>query len=83
MRGRQELESSIQSRIIKRYTEEGWLVVKIGLCNLNGIPDLLCLRDGKALFIEVKRKGKKPRPLQEYRIKQLQEHGFEVLVLND
>ena len=79
----QELESSIQARIIKRYTDEGWLVVKMGLCNINGIPDLLCLKDGKALFVEVKRPGKKPRRLQEYRIKQLQEQGFDVLVLTD
>lgn len=77
------LESSIQASIIKRYTEEGWLVVKMGLCNMNGIPDLLCLKDGKALFVEVKRPGKKPRRLQEYRIRQLREQGFEVLVLTE
>lgn len=79
----QELESRIQARIIKRYTDEGWLVVKMGLCNMNGIPDLLCLKDGKSLFIEVKRPGKKPRPIQEYRIKQLRERGFDVLVLTE
>lgn len=57
------------------------MVVKLTLTNKPGIPDLLLLKDGKASFIEVKRKGQKPRPLQQYRIKQLQELGFDVKVV--
>lgn len=72
-----ELESKIQSRIIKRLEAEGYYVIKLILTNKPGIPDLLCLKNGKALFIEVKRPKEKPRPLQEYRMNELRNLGFE------
>lgn len=75
------LESRIQSQIIKRYEKLGYMVVKVLLCNKNGFPDLMLLKDGKASFIEVKRPGEKPRPLQEFRINELRSLGFEVGVL--
>lgn len=75
------LESRIQSQIIKRYEKLGYMVVKVLLCNKNGFPDLMLLKDGKASFIEVKRPGEKPRPLQEFRIKELRSLGFDVDVL--
>ena len=72
-----ELESKIQARIIKRLEAEGYYVVKLILTNKPGIPDLLCLKNGKASFIEVKRPEEKPRLLQEYRMKELRNLGFE------
>lgn len=72
-----ELESKIQSRIIKQLEAEGYYVVKLILTNKPGIPDLLCLKNGKASFIEVKRPEEKPRPLQEYRMNELRNLGFE------
>lgn len=77
------LESKVQSRIIKRYEAQGWFVVKLMLTSKPGIPDLLCLKDGKAVFIEVKRPGEKPRPLQDYRINELRRMGFDVRVLTE
>ena len=76
----QRLERDIQATLIRRYEKQGYVVVKLILTNLTGIPDLLLLKDGKASFVEVKRPGQKPRPLQEYRIKQLKECGFDVRV---
>lgn len=76
------LESVIQSSLIKKYESQGYMVVKLILTNKSGIPDLLLLKDGKASFVEVKREGQKPRPLQEYRIKELRCLGFEVHVEN-
>lgn len=75
------LESQIQARIIKRYERQGYMVVKLGLTNKAGIPDLLLLKDGVASFVEVKRPNSKPRPLQLYRMEQLKKQGFEVKVL--
>lgn len=77
------MESEVQAAIIRRYEQQGYLVIKIGLCNKQGFPDLMVLRDGNASFIEVKRPGEKPRPLQEYRHKELREQGFEVLTLTE
>lgn len=70
------LESQIQARLIKRLESEGYMVVKILLCNKPGFPDLMLLKDGRASFIEVKRPGKKPRPLQKYRLDELRKAGF-------
>lgn len=77
------LESQIQSRIIKRMQADGWLCVRLIQTNMNGIPDLLCMKDGQAKFIEVKREGEKPRPLQAYRHEQLRQQGFIVEVLSE
>lgn len=83
MSRRKELESNVQAKIIKRYEDEGYLVVKLTLTNKNGFPDLMLLKDGKAIFIEVKRKGEHPRPLQVYRHEELKRFGFDVSVLSE
>lgn len=77
------LESAVQRKIIQRYEKEGYLVVKIDLCNKPGFPDLMLLKDGKASFVEVKRPGGKVRPLQEYRHRQLRDLGFDVSVMKE
>ena len=82
MKENKPLESLIQSRIIKRLEKDGWMVIKLGLPNMPGIPDLLALKDGRTRFIEVKRPGERPRPLQEYRHQQLREKGFDVEVMD-
>lgn len=73
-------ESKIQSDIIKALEKSGWLVVKIIQTNQNGWPDLMALRQGKAVFIEVKRPGNKARDLQQYRLDKIALQGFEALV---
>lgn len=75
------LESKIQHKAIKRLQRDGWLVVKLTLTNLPGMPDLMALKDGVVRFYEVKQPGCKPRPLQDYRIQQLRDLGFEVEVI--
>lgn len=75
------LESKIQNDITKRYEKEGWFVVKLIKTTKNGIPDLMCLRNGITLFIEVKRPGKEPAPLQKFRHEELRKQGFQVLIL--
>jgi Holliday junction resolvase len=59
---------------------EGWFVINLIRTSKNGIPDLLCLKEGKAVFIECKEKTDTLKPLQEFRIKQLIEMGFEAYV---
>jgi Holliday junction resolvase len=78
------LESKIQAKIIKRFTDAGYLVIKLIKTSKNGIPDLMALKDGKVLFVEVKRPllGKLSK-VQEYRIKELKEYGFETLILTE
>lgn len=48
-----------------------------------GIPDrLVILPGGKCIFVELKREGEKPRPIQDFRIKQLMHLGCNVLIID-
>lgn len=60
------LESSITKSIQKRAKERGWWVMKVagGAFQRAGVPDLLLIKSGRAVFLEVKQPGKKPTPLQ-------------------
>ena len=51
---------------------------------MDGIPDrLILMPEGIAFFVEVKAPGKKPRPLQVNRIKQIKKLGFKCFVLDN
>jgi Holliday junction resolvase len=75
------MESKIQANIKARFEKAGWMVVKLIQTNCNGIPDLMCLKGGKAIFIEVKQPGSEPTELQKYRHAELIKQGFQVYVL--
>ena len=47
-------ESTIQRQVMKALEKEGWTCVKLIQTNLNGMPDLLCMRHGMTMFVEVK-----------------------------
>ena len=69
-------EQQIQSKLIKKLESEGFYVLKLSVTNKPGIPDLIAIpKNSDVKFIEVKRPGHKPRTLQVYRIKELQNHG--------
>ena len=70
-------------KIRKFWESNGWLVVNLIKTNKNGIPDYMMLKDGAAVFVESKESWDKLSPVQEYRIKQLKEHGFKVMVNNE
>lgn len=61
----------------------GFICLKVTVGNMPGFPDLIAMRAGEVLFIEVKAPGRKPTRLQEYQIKRLRDEGFKVLVLDD
>ena len=75
------MESKIQTNIKHRFEKAGWMVVKLIQTNCNGIPDLMCLKNGKTIFIEVKQPGREPTELQKYRHAELISQGFTVHVL--
>lgn len=69
-------EQQIQSKIIKKLEADGFYVIKLSMTNKPGIPDLIAIpKNSDVEFIEVKRDGCKPRPLQIYRIKELHKIG--------
>jgi Holliday junction resolvase len=76
-------EQQIQTKIKKKLQERGWFVTKLIKTSTNGIPDLLAIKNGKAMFIEVKRENGKLAPLQQMRLEELIQAGAIVKVWSD
>jgi hypothetical protein len=76
-KGMPQLESSIVAAIVRVAKADGWWVMKIhgGPYQLAGVPDLLLLKNGNAMFFEVKQPGKKPTPLQARRMAEIEREG--------
>jgi Holliday junction resolvase len=74
-------ESQIQSKKIKELEAQGYYVLKLTKTNKNGIPDIIAIPPNSDVeFYEVKGPTGKLSKLQEYRIKELTEHGVKVEV---
>ena len=74
-----KLENSFQSKLIKELKDEfdGCIVTKMDAGHIQGIPDLLILKDDKWATLECKKsKGAKKQPNQEYYISRMNEMGF-------
>lgn len=78
------LEKEIEKQLVRQVQSlDGWCL-KLTSPSMIGVPDrLILLPEGRVAFVEVKRPGQKPRPIQVRRIKQLRELGFKVYVLDD
>lgn len=74
------LESVYQKKVIARWEKAGFYVIKLAKTNKNGIPDLLCMKPGEIIFVEVKSANGKLSEIQKYRIKELEIKGFKVIV---
>lgn len=70
-----------QQQLIKEWTARGYKVLKIIRLNENGYPDLLCLKDGKSLWIESKEEKDTLKPLQKKRIDELRSNGFNAVCM--
>lgn len=74
-------EAQIQTKIAKRLKENGWLVIKLIQTSMNGIPDLMCIRKGNVVFLEVKKPDTQPSELQKYVIDGLTKSGVYAAVV--
>jgi Holliday junction resolvase len=77
------LESARQTKIKKQLEKEGYFVIKLIKTSVNGIPDLMALKNGETIFIEVKQPKGVLSEIQKYRIKELRENGFLVYIWTD
>ena len=70
-------ESNIVAAIVRVAKAAGWWVMKIhgGPYQLSGVPDLLCLKGGRAMFLEVKQPGNKPTEIQRRRMNEIEREG--------
>lgn len=77
-------EKKIEQRLVKEVKCAGGKCWKFVSPGTDGVPDrIVLLYKGKVGFVEVKQKGKKLRPIQEKRKKELELLGFKVFVLDD
>ena len=77
-------EKHIEQKLVQAVKKAGGIASKLVCPGFDGMPDrLVLLPGGKMAFVEVKRHGMKPRPLQIKRHGMLRELGFKVYVLDD
>jgi G:T-mismatch repair DNA endonuclease (very short patch repair protein) len=75
-------ELHIEQALKRAVEADGGLCWKLVSPGTTGVPDRICLKTGRVVFVEVKAPGKKPRPIQRRRMNQLQAQGFTVLVVD-
>ena len=76
-----------EKRVEKIFTDAvkkmGGMAVKFTSPGLDWVPDRIVLLPGRKIaFVELKAPGKKPRPLQIKRMRQLKSLGFPVYVVD-
>ena len=73
------LEKQTERRLMQAVRKRRGLCPKWVSPGLDGVPDRIILLPGRRIaFAELKAPGKKPRPLQDKRIRQLRHLGFSV-----
>lgn len=76
-------EKTVETKLVQAVKSMGGLAPKFISPGLDGVPDrLVLLPKGKLAFIELKAPGKKLRPLQVRRKKQLESLGFSVYCID-
>ena len=75
------LEKQFQTKVIKRLENRGWYVIKLIQTNKNGIPDIIAIKYGRCVFIELKAKNGKESKLQQYRQSELKQNNIHVWTL--
>jgi len=76
-------ENVIEWKLRTEAKKLGGMAAKFVSPGLDGVPDrLVLLPGGKCGFVELKASGKKMRPLQEKRKKQLEALGFPIYCID-
>ncbi|NSW93008.1 MAG: VRR-NUC domain-containing protein [Firmicutes bacterium] len=77
------LESTIENYLIKAVKKIGGLVWKFVSPGTRGVPDrIVALPGGRTIYVELKKPGEKPEPLQLKRHRQLRDRGHQVYVID-
>lgn len=77
------LEKTIEKKLTQEIKKINGLCLKFISPGFNGVPDrLILLSGGVCFFVETKAPGKKPRPIQVKRKRQLEKLGFKVYIID-
>lgn len=76
-------ETALTKKITTYLKRHGWLVKKDHGHGMqqSGWPDLMAIKAGRVVFIEVKIPGNRPSKIQIYRIAEIRRAGIEVGVV--
>lgn len=75
---KKEKETDLQSEIIEHAHRRGWFCQKVKFDGRRGCPDVMAIRSGRTVWIEVKREGEDLRRQQGIVAREMREHGAEV-----
>lgn len=76
-------EKVIERKLVEAVKENGGICIKLLSDYFTGLPDRLCLFPGqKAIFVELKTTGEKPRKIQIFVHNKLKALGFRVEVID-
>ena len=76
-------EKNIETYFCKKVSSKKGVALKLIPSNSAGIPDRLALLPGRKIFFaEIKAPGKKPRALQKYAHRLIENLGFKVYVID-
>lgn len=76
------MESEIEKYLVRKVKQTGGLCYKWTSPGIIGVPDRIVLKNKKIIFVELKRKGARPRPSQLVQIGKIENQGFEVRVID-
>ena len=77
-----ERERDVERKLKREVEKKGGVCWKF-ISSVSGVPDRLCLFPrGVIVFVELKRHGAKPRPLQIRQIEKIRKLGFRVEVID-
>lgn len=83
MEKKRETEAELESYVVRETERMGGCAYKFVSPGNAGVPDRLIVFDGSVGFIELKAKGKGPRPIQQSQIRRLQRMGQTVFVVDN
>jgi hypothetical protein len=76
-------EKNIETYLRRKVSSQNGMALKLISVGVAGIPDrLVLLPGGKIFFAELKAPGKKPRALQKYTHRLIENLGFRVFVID-
>lgn len=77
------LERTIVAGAMKAARGLGWLAYKMhgSQFGVAGLPDVLCIKAGTAVWLEAKRPGQRPTKIQDARMRELAEAGCKTAVI--
>ena len=76
-------ESEIELSVCAWAESSGWISRKIAYVGRRGCPDRLFVGHGQVVFMELKRPGKSPDPLQAREHRRFAERGVTIHVIED